>query len=307
MNQTDNTSAVVRIQDLSKRRGKQMALDGVSMQIERGRVFGLIGPNGAGKTTMIKILLGLLRPDRGTVEVFGKPPMLLPPADRQRIGYLSERSESLPNLPIAELLEYQSHFFAAWDWQWCKELIERMQVPTAQTLYTMSEGERRKAELLLAMAHRPELLILDDPALGLDARARRDILWATVASARDDGTTVLFTSHILQDVERIVDDLVLLDRGRVRIAGTLEDVLSRSKRLVLPGADDIAALPGELHRVRHGRDLVVTTVAFTAEWLDRLRQQQPLARAEDINLEEIFCAVADAGAAAGGVSPGVGA
>src|SRR5439155_19014501 len=117
--------------------------------------------------------------------------------------------------------EYQSHFFASWDWNWCKSLIERMGVPSARRLRAMSEGERRKAALLVALAHRPELLILDDPALGLDARARREILWATLESARDDGTTILFTSHVLQDVERIVDQVLILDRGVVRMHGAL--------------------------------------------------------------------------------------
>jgi ABC-type multidrug transport system ATPase subunit len=293
MNEDNLGDELVVVRDLRKRRGKQQALDGASFAIRRGRVFGLIGPNGAGKTTTIKILLGLLAPDSGSATVFGKAPMDLPPADRQRIGYLSEASERLPDLPVAELLEYHSHFFSEWDWGWCRSLIERMQVPTTQNLYGMSEGERRKTELLLALAHRPALLILDDPALGLDARARRDILWATVASARDDGTTVLFTSHILQDVERVVDDVLVLDRGKVRIAGTLDDVLSRTKRLVFPDADALDPLPGELQRTQHGRDLVVTTSGFTEPVLAGLRRHHPLVRVEDLNLEEIFCTLVD--------------
>src|SRR5262249_58807521 len=100
--------------------------------------------------------------------------------------------------------------------------------------HSLSEGERRKAELLLALAHRPELLILDDPTLGLDARARRDMLWATLAAARDEGTTVLFTSHVLQDVERIVDDVLILDRGRVRLGGPPDQLLRRPNRPRVP-------------------------------------------------------------------------
>ena len=286
---------VVLVQQLRKQRGDRVVLDGVSFAIERGHVFGLIGPNGAGKTTTIKILLGLLRPDAGTVEVFGKAPMSLPAADRQRIGFLSESSlRELPDLPVTELLEYQSHFFPAWDWSYGEQLVERLAVPRGQRLYAMSEGERRKTELLIALAHRPELLILDDPALGLDAVARREILWATLAAARDDGTTILFTSHILQDVERVVDDVLVLDRGRVRVQGPLEQVLARTKRLVYVDAGDVPPVPGEVSRTRHGRDLVVVTSEFSSELPHRATGPAPAV--EHLNLEEIFCAFFAGGA-----------
>src|SRR5262249_56989387 len=158
-------------------------------------------------------------------------------------GCPGERPAPLQTLPVAELLEYKSFFFAQWDWDWCRQLVARMGVVQDRELQSLSEGERRKAELLLALAHRPELLILDDPTLGLDARARRDMLWATLAAARDEGTTVLFTSHVLQDVERIVDDVLILDRGRVRLGGPLDELLRRTNRLVFPDADALPA-PG---------------------------------------------------------------
>jgi len=289
---TPDDVPIVRVEDLEKQRGKQRALDGVSFAIRRGSVFGLIGPNGAGKTTAIKILLGMLRPDAGRAEVFGTAPMDLPAAARQRIGYLGERPTELPNLPVAELLEYQSFFFAQWDWDWCRQLVARMGVVQDREIRSLSEGERRRAELLLALAHRPELLILDDPTLGLDARARRDMLWATLAAARDEGTTVLFTSHVLQDVERIVDDVVILDRGKVRLSGPLDELLGRTKRLVFPDVDGgLAPVAGEVRRSAHGRDVAVISTGFSPALAEQLRRSQPLLRVEPLNLEEIFCAV----------------
>jgi len=291
---TDANQPIVLVENLSKTRGDRAVLDGVSFAIPRGSVFGLIGPNGAGKTTTIKILLGMLRPDAGRVEVFGRAPIDQPPAARQRIGYLSERSGGLelPDLPVAELLEYSSHFFATWDWAWCRQLVARMGVPADRTLYAMSEGERRKAELLVAMAHRPELLVLDDPMLGLDARARREILWATLETARDDGTTILFTSHVLQDVERIVDHVLILDRGCVRLGGPLDEVLAGTKRLVFPDAGErLEPIPGEVRRTLHGKDVTVVVRDFTAGLVSTLANRHPSVRVEDLNLEEIFCAV----------------
>jgi ABC-2 type transport system ATP-binding protein len=133
MSKLATDDALVMVEDLHKRRGKRQALDGISFAIRPGQVFGLIGPNGAGKTTTIKVLLGLLAPDAGRALVFGKAPMELPPADRQRIGYLGERADRmLPNLTIVELLEYHSHFFERWDWPWCRGLVARMQVPQGQ-------------------------------------------------------------------------------------------------------------------------------------------------------------------------------
>jgi ABC-2 type transport system ATP-binding protein len=167
-----------------------------------------------------------------------------------------------------------------------------MGVVAGRPLRTMSEGERRKAELLVAMAHHPDLLILDDPILGLDARARREMLWATLEMVREDGTTILFTSHVLQDVERMVDHVVILDRGSVRIAGQLEDLLAKTKRLVFPEAGpDLARLNGEVRRTVHGRDLTVVVRDLDPDAARTLQRQHPRMQLENLNLEEIFCAV----------------
>jgi ABC-2 type transport system ATP-binding protein len=144
----------------------------------------------------------------------------------------------------------------------------------------------------VALASRPELLILDDPALGLDALARRDLLWTTLDVAREEGTTVLFTSHVLQDVERIVDEVLLLDRGTVRVHGPLEDVLARTRRLVFPrAAAGPRAVAGEIGRARHGEDVVVVTGAFSPGLLAELSREHPEVMAEPMNLEQIFCEV----------------
>jgi ABC-2 type transport system ATP-binding protein len=294
MNHSDPDRPVVEVQHLGKQRGKKLVLDDVSFTLPRGTALGLLGPNGAGKTTAIKILLGMLRADGGLVEVFGKAPMELPPADRRRIGFLSEETgrTGLPDLPVTELLEYHSFFFETWDWDWCRELVQRAGVPTDHRLHAMSEGERRKTELVVNMAHRPEFLILDDPMVGLDARARREILWTMLAAARDEGTTILFTSHVLQDVERLVDHVVILDRGRVRMAGALDELLARMRRLVFPDVNGaLAQVPGEVRRGVHGRDVAVVTERFTEGLAEGLRRAHPLLQVENLNLEEIFCTV----------------
>ena len=286
----------VRVESLCKKRGGKQVLDGLCFDIQAGRVFGLIGPNGAGKTTTIKILLGMLKADSGASFIMGEASMELSVACRQRIGYLSEENIH-ENLPIAELLQFHSHFFETWDWDWCRQLMKRMKVVENKALYEMSKGELRKAELLLALAPKPDLLILDDPAIGLDVIVRREILWGAVEAARDEGRTVIFTSHILQDVERIVDDVLILHQGQVLMQGQLEDMKAKTKRLVLVATQSktpsCAKLPGELSRKEEGHDLVLVTDEFTAELESGLRADFPGLIVEDMNLEEIYCEVID--------------
>jgi ABC-2 type transport system ATP-binding protein len=288
--------AIVSWQDVDKRRGKKQALAGFSLALARGRVLGLIGPNGAGKTTAIELLLGMLRPDAGSVRVFGEPALGLPWPLRQRIGFLAERTHDpeLPDLALPELLAWQSCYFAQWDSRWCDELVRRLGAVSDQRLHRLSEGQRRRAQMVLALAHRPALLVLDDPALGLDALARRDLLWTTIDAVRDQGTTVLFTSHVLQDVERVVDDVCMLDRGRVRLSGPLDDVIARSKRIVFAAEHAPAApLPGEVRREQRGRETVVVTTAWDGELQERFASDGVALRVDPINLEEIFCAVVE--------------
>jgi ABC-2 type transport system ATP-binding protein len=296
MNQDQQPDPIVQWAGVSKSRGKRQALSDFSLAVAPGRVLGLIGPNGAGKTTAIELLLGMLRPDAGSVRVFGQPVMGLPWPDRQRIGYLAERTRGadLPQLTVPELLSWQSCYFERWDSKWCDVLVQRLAVVTDQRVWSMSEGQRRRAEMVLALAHRPSLLVLDDPALGLDALARRDLLWTTIDAVRDEGTTVLFTSHVLQDVERIVDDICILDRGRVRLQGALDDVLARCKRLVVPAESAPAkSLPGEVKRETRGRETVVVTTAFDAALGAGLAKGGCTPRVDPMNLEDIFCSVVE--------------
>ena len=293
MNDTMTTDPIVQWSGVSKTRGKRQALADFTLSIAPARVIGLIGPNGAGKTTAIQLLLGMVRPDAGEVRVFGQPALGLPWPLRQRIGFLAELTlaDALPDLTVPDLLAWQSCFFAKWDDAWCDRLVQRLGVVTNQRVWSMSAGQRRRAEMVLALAHRPSLLVLDDPALGLDALARRDLLWTTIDAVRDEGTTVLFTSHVLQDVERVVDDVCILDQGRVRLRGELGDVLARCKRLVLPADAAPAALPGEVKRETRGRETVVVTTAFDAALGEALAAAGLTPRIDAMNLEEIFCTV----------------
>lgn len=216
--------AVAEVEGLSRSFGHKKALDGVAFRATPGQVYGLVGSNGAGKTTMLKHLLGLLRAESGTVRVFGLDPVRNPVGVLGRIGYLSEERELPEWMRIDELMRYTQAYHPNWDPAYANELLETFALDPSRMIKDLSKGMRAQAGLIAAVAYRPELLILDEPSSGLDAVVRRDILDAIVRAVADDGRTVIFSSHLLDEVERMSDHVTLMHQGRVTLSGALDDV-----------------------------------------------------------------------------------
>ena len=215
---------VIDIHNLSRSFGARSALDHVSFHANDGKVYGLVGSNGAGKTTLIRHVLGLLRAQSGSVRVFGLDPVLDPVGVLSRIGYLSEERDLPEWMRIDELMRYTQAYHPTWDMSYANELIETFGLDPSKRIKELSKGMRAQAGLVAAVAHRPELLVLDEPSSGLDAVVRRDILDAIVRTVADDGRTVIFSSHLLEEVERMSDHITMLQDGRVILDGALEDV-----------------------------------------------------------------------------------
>ncbi len=218
--------AVVDVIGLSRAFGDRIALDNVSFRAAAGQVYGLVGSNGAGKTTLLKHLLGLLRATAGSVRVFGLDPVRDPVGVLSRIGYLSEEHELPEWMRIGELMRYTQAYHPTWDEKYANELLETFALDPAKKIKELSKGMRAQAGLIAAVAHRPELLILDEPSSGLDAVVRRDILDAIVRAVADDGRTVIFSSHLLDEVERMSDHVTMINQGRVALSGALDEVRS---------------------------------------------------------------------------------
>jgi ABC-2 type transport system ATP-binding protein len=231
-----NTSAAaqaVETAGLCRKFGSKLALNQVSLQVRRGRVFGLVGANGAGKTTLIKHLLGRLKAQSGSVRVFGFDPVADPVAVLSRIGYLSENRDLPGWMRVDELLRYTEAFYPKWDPAYAEELRRQFGLDPRSKIKTLSRGENAKAGLLIALAYRPELLLLDEPSSGLDPVVRRDILEAIIRTVADEGRTVIFSSHLLEEVERVADDMAMMFNGRVVLAGAVDQVKENHHRLVL--------------------------------------------------------------------------
>jgi ABC-2 type transport system ATP-binding protein len=218
------THPVVDVNDLSRCFGHKQALENVSFRAATGQVYGLVGSNGAGKTTLIKHLLGLLRATSGSVRVFGLDPVRDPVGVLGRVGYLYEERELPEWMSIDELMRYTQAYHPTWDAAYARELLETFALDPARKVKDLSKGMRAQAGLIAAVAHRPELLILDEPSSGLDVVVRRDILDAVVRAVADDGRTVIFSSHLLDEVERMSDHVTLMHQGRVALSGVLDDV-----------------------------------------------------------------------------------
>jgi ABC-2 type transport system ATP-binding protein len=234
---------VIEVAGLTRRFGPKVALDDVRLAVPRGGVFGLVGVNGAGKTTLIKHVLGLLRAHEGSVRVFGKDPAADPAGVLSRVGYLSEEPDLPGWMRVGELLRYTRAFYPNWDPAFAEELRSSFALDPSAKVKHLSKGQRARAGLVLALAHRPELLVLDEPSSGLDPIVRRDILGAVIRTVADEGRTVVFSSHLLHEVERVADRVALIDRGRVVFSGALDHIKGTHHRLTLRFAEPRPAPP----------------------------------------------------------------
>ncbi len=234
------TEPVIEVSELTRRFGPTTALASVSLALPRGAVYGLVGANGAGKTTLIKHILGLLRAERGSVRVFGLDPVAEPVAVLSRIGYLSEENDLPGWMRVDELLRYSRAFYPAWDDAYAEELRRAFALDPTAGVKHLSKGQRARVGLLIALAHRPELLVLDEPSSGLDPIVRRDILDAVVRTIAGEGRTVLFSSHLLDEVERVADHVTMISHGKVVLSAPLA-VIRESHRVDgrVPSLDEI--------------------------------------------------------------------
>jgi ABC-2 type transport system ATP-binding protein len=218
------SETVIDIRGLTRQFGSKAALHDVSLAVPRGCVFGLVGENGAGKTTLIKHILGLLRAQVGSVRVFDRDPVEDPVGVLGRIGCLSEDRDLPDWMRVDELLRYMQAFYPTWDESFAAELCRQFELQPLQRVSTLSRGQRARAGLVTALAHRPDLLVLDEPSSGLDPVVRQDILAAIVRTVAEEGRTVLFSSHLLDEVERVADRVALVHDGRIVMSDALDQI-----------------------------------------------------------------------------------
>ncbi len=270
-------------------------LDGVNFGVGAGEVVGLLGKNGAGKTTLIQIALGVLHAQRGSVAVFGIDPATDPLQVKQQIGYVAE-DQILPEfLQVNEILTLHRGLFPSWDVELEKQLLERFHIRTGAKIKELSKGEARQVALLCAVAHRPKLLLLDEPAGGLDPAVRREFLETSIQLLLDAGSTILFSSHHMTDVERLAGRIIMLHGGKVLVDDSLDNLQERFSMVLFPldggmTEERARSLPGCIAVRRRNGSIHAILRMGKNEGLAATRQATGLhnIRSENIPLEEMF-------------------
>lgn len=283
---------VFELRDVIKWFGSAAALQGVSLSAGGGTVIGLVGRNGAGKSTLLRCLVGLQRPTSGQITLFGEDPTRLDRSAKQRLGYLSERVVPFPWASVEDLVGVCAPLYPDWDSTLSAELLQRFSINPQRSLSTLSLGQQRAVGLLLALCPRPKLLVLDEPAANLDAVMRREFLQQVLDLVAEAGNTVIFSSHVLTDVERVADRIALLHEGHVlldREADELREHTCRLRLLFAEEAPEEIELPGALRVRRHGREVLATVDGFTEDLPARLeRQTGATVHVQRLGLEELF-------------------
>jgi ABC-2 type transport system ATP-binding protein len=282
----------VQFEGVSKRY-THFSLENIHLELPTGSIMGFIGANGAGKSTTIRILMGLVHQDEGSVRVLGHSMPSDQAAAKLNIGFVSEDMRLYGQATLAWHMDFMRPIYPRWDQAYAQELARRFDLKPQQKIKGLSHGQRVKAALLLALARRPRLLVLDEPTTGLDPVARVEVLDELMAVLADEDRTILFSSHNTLDVEQISDQITFIDRGRIIDSDDKEVFLDRWRRLrlVLPPDGVVPRLPGVVEVGGSGRLPVLTTNRFDPAMLSTCNDLGATVQAVDtMTLEEIFVA-----------------
>jgi ABC-2 type transport system ATP-binding protein len=284
--------AAVSVRRLRKSFGSQVVLDEVNFEAPAGQTVALLGRNGAGKTTMIRTLLGLIAADQGEVTVAGCNPATEPQELRRRVGYLAEDQMMYGWMTAVELCRFLAPFYPKWDSRLADRYLERFDIPRHCCIDRLSKGQTVKLGLAVALAHSPAVAILDDPALGLDSISRKEFNRSLVEHLQAEGRTVIYSSHLLDEVEAVADQVAILDRGRIVRQGAADVLRDEIQRLVLPLeiARQMPAPQGLLDVHRRER-MVEVVVDGCAQFLQQLASIDVNLSPSGMTLDEIFEAV----------------
>ena len=272
----------LRLEHITHRFGKVLALDGLDLAVPEGEIYGFLGRNGAGKTTTLRLLMGLIAPDAGRIELFGEEVRSVPVRLKRRIGFVPQEPHFYPWMTARQLGRFVGGFYPHWDDAGFERLLRRLDIPTDRKASAMSGGTRTKLALALAFAPRPELLLLDEPTTGLDPVARREFNDQLIELQREQGTTVMFSSHLVGEVEQVAGRVGIIQAGATRFEGTIASLRAQVRRIagldqpfVQPGFEQVR---GDVYRADAG--------AWDAAGLPAG------ARVEALGLEDIFLAFA---------------
>lgn len=287
------TELVLEARGVTKKFKERTVLDGLDFELQRGSVTGLLGKNGAGKTTLLKCALGLQTPQSGTITVLGEDSRTLSGATKARLAYVPQEVSLYPWMKVRQVVAYTAAFYPNWNASLIERVMKDWEINPEDKVGPLSTGQLQKLGILLALGHEPELLILDEPVASLDPSARRQFLATLLDIALTGSRTVLFSTHITSDLERVADRVAILKAGKIDYSdelSTLKDSVKRLRVSIPTGLpSDLRSLPGMLKCEANGKTAVFSVRGFQLDLPERLaRQWSAEVSVEDLNLEEIF-------------------
>jgi len=288
-----NDAPAIETVGLTKRFGRAMAVNNLSLKIPRGGAYGLLGPNGAGKSTTIRMLMGILSPTAGSARVLGLDVAKDATLVKQRVGYVPEMHYIYRWMRIREAIGFCRSCFTSWNDRVCQEMLERFGLDPEKKVKHLSKGMLTKLALLLAVSHEPELLLLDEPLSGLDPLAREEFLDGVLRTICDQGQTVLISSHMLDDVRRLADTVGILYEGQLLVEGSLDNLLTTTKRLcatLRDGSRPAQTPEGTIWQHVQGREWTITVRDISPEKVQQVQSLDGVEHLEvlDLDLEELF-------------------
>jgi ABC-2 type transport system ATP-binding protein len=291
------TDSIVHLSSITKHFGSRKVLDRLDWDVRAGQVVGLLGRNGAGKSTLLECLLGLRDTDSGSAMLFGEPAGALSEETRARIGYVPQTAELFEWLNPVQMLDYFKALYPRWNDAKVEGLLRRWgfdDLKRATPISRLSGGEKQRLSIIRALGHEPELLILDEPVSALDPVGRRDFLRELVDGVIERGTSVVFSTHILSDLERVALDVAFIKDGRIALQGELDTLLEGARRITAPSSVlQGVALSGEMRRQHIEGGMTSVVVREVGPELAPLRERVPAMRVEALTLEDLFIEVTE--------------
>jgi ABC-2 type transport system ATP-binding protein len=293
MNTADRGEFAIELAGVSKRYGAVTVVNDLSLRIPRGSTFGLIGPNGAGKSTTIKMLMGMLAPTAGQIHVLGIDVAVEPARMKQKVGYVPEIQNIYRWMTVGEVIGFARSFYESWNDDLCARLLDLFALESGKKVKHLSKGMAAKLSLLVALAHEPEVVILDEPMSGLDPLVREEFLDGVLRAVCERESTVLFSSHTLDDVQRLADTVGILYEGRLLVHRGVDELLASTKRIravlrdgCLPKREPVGTVWQRVQR----REWLLTVSDFVPDVVPALRAENCVehVEVEDLSLEELF-------------------
>ena len=284
-------ASVIKVKGLTKSYKEKVILNNLDLDIEQGSIVGLLGKNGAGKSTLIHSILGINNYQQGEIKVYQEDSQKLSAEVKEKIGFVAQTPDEFNWMMVSELLQFKAVFYKKWNHDWVERYIDKWQLDPKQKVGDLSQGQLQRLAIIMALAHEPELLIFDEPVSALDPAGRRDFLKELIEISSEGNRTILFSTHITSDLERVASHIAILGEGEIKLYDSLDNVKDNVRTLVINSVKESVSklkVPYEIKRNDDTRSLKITVSKIDRQWLASVEQQGIEVKEYPLSLEDTF-------------------